>query len=189
MPRLNDMVHNHYLEEAKNKTHDIGRNSKPSVMHSARSQSTTNDCKPKPRINNQKSRNWPASKTSYVTIKTVPITEHSRSSRKFSDSKHFVRSTCQKCVFNANQNTYVTEFLNEVNSCAKVPSHKTTKRYKPVEQMSIAKKPERQIPIGHRFSIKKTSTVHEKTMIPRSCLRWKPRGKFFNTVGLRWVPT
>ncbi|GJZ18946.1 hypothetical protein Tco_0555536 [Tanacetum coccineum] len=41
MPKFssNDMVHNHYLEEAKNKTHDIGRNSKPSVMSSARSQS------------------------------------------------------------------------------------------------------------------------------------------------------
>ncbi|GKB94507.1 hypothetical protein Tco_0980644 [Tanacetum coccineum] len=36
----NDMVHNHYLKEAKNKTHDMGRNSKPSVMPSARSQST-----------------------------------------------------------------------------------------------------------------------------------------------------
>nr|GEV00813.1 hypothetical protein [Tanacetum cinerariifolium] len=42
---------------------------------------------------------------------------------------------------------------------------------------------------GHRFSIKKTSTVHEKTMTPRSCLRWKPMGKIFKTIGLRWVPT
>ncbi|GKB75556.1 hypothetical protein Tco_0942451 [Tanacetum coccineum] len=55
--------------------------------------------------------------------------------------------------------------------------------------MRIAKKPERQVPTGHRFSIKKTSSVHEKTMIPRSCLKWKPTGKFFKTVGLRWVPT
>ncbi|GJW12953.1 hypothetical protein Tco_1578780 [Tanacetum coccineum] len=38
-------------------------------------------------------------------------------------------------------------------------------------------------------SIKKTSVVHEKTMTPRSCLRWKPTGKIFKTVGLRWVPT
>nr|GEV25196.1 reverse transcriptase domain-containing protein [Tanacetum cinerariifolium] len=33
--RLNDMVHNHYLEEAKNKTQKEGRSSKPSVMPSA----------------------------------------------------------------------------------------------------------------------------------------------------------
>ncbi|GJQ89957.1 hypothetical protein Tco_0001096 [Tanacetum coccineum] len=187
----NDMVHNHYLEEAKKKTQESSRNSEPSVMPSARSQSTTvtNGSKPKPRINNQKSRNWPASKSSCVTTKTVPIAEHSRNSRSFSDSKHFVCSTCQKCVFNANHDSCVTKFLNEVNLRAKVPSHKTTTRYKPVEQTSVAKKPERQIPIGHRFSIKKTSVVHEKTITPRSCLRWKPTGKIFKTVGLKWIPT
>ncbi|GKA64400.1 hypothetical protein Tco_0764006 [Tanacetum coccineum] len=53
----NDMVHNHYLKEAKKQTHERGRNSKTSVMPSARSQSTTNGSKPKPRIINQKSRN------------------------------------------------------------------------------------------------------------------------------------
>ncbi|GJY05773.1 hypothetical protein Tco_0371713 [Tanacetum coccineum] len=84
---------------------------------------------------------------------------------------------------------YDKEQMAEVNSRAKVPFYKTTKRYKPVEQTSFAKKPERQIPKGHRFSIQKTSVVHEKTMTPRSCLRWKPTGKIFKTIGLRWVPT
>ncbi|GJS63149.1 hypothetical protein Tco_0677713 [Tanacetum coccineum] len=185
----NDMVHNHYLEEAKKKTQESCRNSEPSVMPSARSQSTANGSKPKPRINNQKSRNWPASKSSCVTTTTVPIAEHSRNSSSFSDSKHFVCSTCQKCVFNANHDSCITKFLNEVNSRAKVPSNKTTKRYIPVEQTSFAKKPERQIPKRHRSSIKKTFVVHEKTMTHRSCLRWKPTGKIFKTVGLRWVPT
>ncbi|GJS55196.1 hypothetical protein Tco_0628558 [Tanacetum coccineum] len=185
----NDMVHNHYLEEAKKKTQKSGRNSRPSVMPPAKSQSTTNDSKPKPRINNQKSRNWHASKTSYVTTKTVPIAKHSRNSRNFSNSKHFVYSTCQKCVFNANHDSCITKLLNEVNSRAKVPSNKTTKRYKPVKQMCIAKKPERQISIGHRFLIKKTFAVHEKTVIPRSYLRWKQTGRIFKIVGLRWVST
>ncbi|GKD33916.1 hypothetical protein Tco_1249425, partial [Tanacetum coccineum] len=185
----NDMVHNHYLEEAKKKTQESGRNSRPSVMPSARSQSTANGSKPKPRINNQKSRNWHASKSSYVTTKTVPIAEHSRNSRNFSYSKHFVCSTCQKCVFNANHDSCVTKFLNEVNSHANVPSHKTINRNKPVEQISVAKKPKRQISKGHSFSIKKTSVMHEKTMTPRSCFKWKLTGKIFKTVGLRWVPT
>ncbi|GJY28108.1 retrovirus-related pol polyprotein from transposon TNT 1-94 [Tanacetum coccineum] len=132
----NDIVHNHYLEEAKKKTQ-----------------------------------------------------EHSRIPRNFSDTKHFVCSTCQKCVFNANHDACVIKFLKEVNSRAKVPSNKTTTRNKPVEQISVAKKPERQIPKGHRFSIKKTTPVHEKTMTPRSCLRWKPTGKLFKNVVLRWVPT
>nr|GFB52074.1 hypothetical protein [Tanacetum cinerariifolium] len=36
----NDMVHNHYLEEAKKRTQERSRNSEPSLMTSARSQST-----------------------------------------------------------------------------------------------------------------------------------------------------
>ncbi|GKA85500.1 hypothetical protein Tco_0807154 [Tanacetum coccineum] len=86
----NDMVHNHYLEEAKKKTQESGRNSRPSVMPSARSQSTSNGSNPTPSINNQKSRNWPASKSSCVTTKTVPTQNTSRNSRSFSVSKHFV---------------------------------------------------------------------------------------------------
>ncbi|GJS30097.1 hypothetical protein Tco_0490717 [Tanacetum coccineum] len=125
----NDMVHNHYLEEAKKKTQESGRNSRPSVMPSTKSQSTAKGSKPKPRSNTKTSRNWP------------------------------------------------------------VPSNKTTNRNKTVEQTSFAKKPERQITKGHRFSIKKTFVVHEKTMTHRSCLRWKPTGKIFMTVALRWVPT
>ncbi|GJS42143.1 hypothetical protein Tco_0567186 [Tanacetum coccineum] len=132
----NDIVHNHYLEEAKKKTH-----------------------------------------------------KHSRIPRNFSDSKHFVCSTCQKCVFNANHDAWVIKFLKEVNSRAKVPSNTTTNKNKPVEQIRVATKPKRQIPKGHRFSIKKTTTVHEKTTSLRSCLRWQPTGRILKTVCLRWVPT
>ncbi|GJS84602.1 hypothetical protein Tco_0751143 [Tanacetum coccineum] len=179
----NDMVHNHYLEEAKKKTQESSRNSEPSVMPSARSQSTANGSKPKPRINNQKSRNWPASKSSCVMTKIVPIAEHSRNSRSFSDSKHFVCSTCQKCVFNANHDSCVTKFLNEVNSRAKVPSNKTTKVQRRANK--FAKKPENLDPKRHRSSIKRLLLCNEKIMTHRSCLRWKPKGKIFKTVGLR----
>nr|GEW16143.1 hypothetical protein [Tanacetum cinerariifolium] len=58
---------------------------------------------------------------------------------------------------------------------------------KPVEQKSHTQKPIRQIFKGHRFSPNKTSAVYEKTS-PRSDLRWKPTGRIFKTVGLRWVP-
>nr|GFB20951.1 Gag-Pol polyprotein [Tanacetum cinerariifolium] len=63
MPRFssNDMVHNHYLEEAKKKTQERDRNSKPSVMTPARFQSTTADSKPKPRSTNHSSGNQPSS--------------------------------------------------------------------------------------------------------------------------------
>ncbi|GJX39023.1 hypothetical protein Tco_0252326, partial [Tanacetum coccineum] len=66
MPRFssNDIVYNHYLDEARKKTQEKGRNSEPSMMPSARLESTANGSKPKPRINNQKSRSWHASKSS-----------------------------------------------------------------------------------------------------------------------------
>ncbi|GJV29520.1 hypothetical protein Tco_1385968 [Tanacetum coccineum] len=42
--------------------------------------------------------------------------------------------------------------------------------------------------IRHRFSPNKTFAVYEKTS-PRSNLRWKPMGRIFKFVGLRWIPT
>nr|GEV09176.1 hypothetical protein [Tanacetum cinerariifolium] len=137
----NDMAHNHYLEEAKKKTQERSRSSEPSLMHSARLQSTANGSKPMHRRNTQTSRNWPASKNSFVNLRTNVI------------------------------------------------SNKTTNINKPVERIGVPKEQERQILTGHRFSIQKTSVVQKKTMTPRSCLRWKPTGKIFKTVGLRWVPT
>ncbi|GJR57846.1 retrovirus-related pol polyprotein from transposon TNT 1-94 [Tanacetum coccineum] len=93
-----------------------------------------------------------------------------------------------KCVFNANYDACVTKFLKEVNSCAKVPSHKTRNNNKPVEQTSHTQKPVRQIFTRHRFSPNTSSAVPEKTYL-RFCLRWKPTGRIFKTVGLRWIPT
>ncbi|GJX77133.1 hypothetical protein Tco_0323944 [Tanacetum coccineum] len=162
----NDMIHNYYLEDARKKTQERGRNSKPSVIPSVISQSTANGSKPKPRSDTQTSRNWHASKNSSITTTTVPIAEHSRNSRNFSDFKHFVCLTCQKCVFNANYDACVTKFLNEVNSRDMIPFHKTTKRYKPIEQISISKKPERQIPTKQSFQSKRLPL-------------WVPTGKIF----------
>ncbi|GJT37471.1 hypothetical protein Tco_0937336 [Tanacetum coccineum] len=161
MPRFssNDMVHNHYLDEARKKTQERDRNSKTSVMPSARFQSTADGSKPKPRSNNQTPRSLPVSKSSCVTITAVPKADHSKSSSSFSDSKQFVCSTCHKCVFNANHDACITKLLKEVNSRAKIQSHKTRNSNKPVDQKS-----------------------HTRTW-------WKPTGRIFKSVGLRWIPT
>ncbi|GJR62337.1 hypothetical protein Tco_1504499 [Tanacetum coccineum] len=190
MPRFssNDMVHNHYLDEARKKTQERDRNSKTSVMPSARFQSTADGSKPKPRSNNQTSRSLPVSKSSRVTITAVPKADHSKSSSSFSDSKNFVCSTCHKCVFNANHDACITKLLKEVNSRAKIQSHKTRNSNKPVDQKSHTQKHGRQIFTRDRFSPNKTSAVYEKTS-SRSDLRWKPTGRIFKTVGLRWIPT
>ncbi|GJZ33735.1 copia protein [Tanacetum coccineum] len=191
MPRFssNDMVHNHYLKQAQKKTQEKGRNSKSSVMHSIMLQNTTNDHKPKPRSNNQTTRSLLVSKSSCVTSKVVPLVDHSRNSSPFSDSKHFVCSTCHKCVFNANHDACITKLLTEVNSWAKIQSHKTINSTKPVEPISHTQKPTRQIVTGLRFSSNKSFAVHEKPNTPRSYLRWKPTGRIFKTAGLRWIPT
>ncbi|GKE56015.1 hypothetical protein Tco_1495200 [Tanacetum coccineum] len=133
------------------------------------------------------SKNWPASKSCDETLKVVHKVDHSRNPSSLSDSKHFVCSTCQKCVCNANHDVCVTNFLKEVNSRAKVQSHKNSN--KPVKPKSHTQKPGRQIAIGQRFSLNKSSAVHEKPNTPRSCLRWKPTGRIFKTAGLRWIPT
>ncbi|GJZ97377.1 hypothetical protein Tco_0669830 [Tanacetum coccineum] len=76
---------------------------------------------------------------------------------------------------------------HEVSSRAKIQSHKTRNDNKPVDQKSHTQKPVRQIFTGHKFSPNKSSVVYEKTS-HRSCLRWKPTGRIFKTVGLRWIP-
>ncbi|GKD02216.1 hypothetical protein Tco_1177190 [Tanacetum coccineum] len=157
-------------------------------MPTARFQSTANDSKPKPRGNNQTSRSLPVSKSSCVTITDVPKADNSKSSSSFSDSKQFVCSTCHKCVFNANHDACITKFLKEVNSHAKIQSHKTRNSNKPVDQKNHTQRPGRQIFTGHRFSPNKTSVVYEK-ISPRSDLWWKPTGRIFKFVGLRWIPT
>ncbi|GJS20372.1 hypothetical protein Tco_0449004 [Tanacetum coccineum] len=185
----NDMAHNHYLEEVRKKTQEINRNSKPSVMHTTSLQNTTNGSKPNPRSNNQLSRSLPVSKSSGGMLNVVSLVDHSRKSSSFTDSKHFVCSTCHKCVFNANHDNCITKFLKEVNSHAKVQSPKTRNNNKPVVPKSHTQKPGRQIVIGQMFSLNKSSAMHEKPHTPRSCLRWKPTGRIFKTVGLRWIPT
>ncbi|GKD23847.1 hypothetical protein Tco_1225550 [Tanacetum coccineum] len=185
----NDMAHKYYLEEAKKKAQERDRMSTTSVMPSTKSQNTTKSFKSKPRSNNQTSRVLPTSKSSCPTITAMPKADHSRNSSPFSDFKHFVCSTCQKCIFSANHDVCIIKILKEVNSSVKIQSPKTRDNTKSVEPTSHTQKPSRRIVTGHMFSPNKSSSVHEKTNTPRSCLRWIPTGRIFSTAGLRWVPT
>nr|GEW17118.1 hypothetical protein [Tanacetum cinerariifolium] len=81
----NDMVHNHYLDEAKKNTQERDRNSKPSEMTLARFQSATADSKPKPMSTNHSSKSLPMSKSSCVTMPAMPKADHSKSPSSFSD--------------------------------------------------------------------------------------------------------
>ncbi|GKC84318.1 hypothetical protein Tco_1140035 [Tanacetum coccineum] len=185
----NDMDHNYYLEKAKKSAQlqkDKDVNGKPSMIDPARLPNTANGCKPKP-------RNWQASMSSRVSNKDVHLGEH-RKQKPFLKFNDLQCPTCKKCLYSANHDECVLEYLSRLNPRASAQnkdakSHKTTKRYMPVEKSNESKKPERLIPKGHRFSHKKTTTVPEKTRTPRSCLRWQPTGRILKTVCLRWVPT
>nr|GEV60516.1 copia protein [Tanacetum cinerariifolium] len=185
----NDMAHNYYLEEANKKTPDQKRNLKPREMPFSKTHHTPNACTPKPRSNNQTSRNWTASKSCEKTLKAMQKADNSRNTSLFSDFKHFVCSTFQKCVFNANHDAYITKLLKEVNFRAKIQPNKSRKNNKPVDPMSHTQKPGRKIVTEHSFSPNKSFAVHEKTNTPRSCLRWIPTARLFHSVGLKWVPT
>ncbi|GJR58899.1 hypothetical protein Tco_1501061 [Tanacetum coccineum] len=145
----NDMVHNYYLEKAKKSAQlqkDKEVNEKPSMIDPARLPNTANGCKPKP-------RNWQASMSSRVSNKDVHLGEH-RKQKPFLKFNDLQCPTCKKCLYSANHDECVLEYLSRLNPRASAQnkdakSHKTTKRYMPVEKSSASKKPERQIPTGH----------------------------------------
>ncbi|GJT66562.1 hypothetical protein Tco_1018042 [Tanacetum coccineum] len=184
----------HYQEGSLEKTQERNRNSRPSVMHhyldlqntaNGKHTKSYNACTPKPR---NIYRSSPVSKCSGGMSNGVPLVDHSRNSSFFLDSKEFVCSICHKYIFNTNHDDCITKILNKVNSRAKVQSLKI-RNNNPVEPKNHTHKPGRQIGIGQRFSLNKSSAVHEKPHTPRSCLRWKPTGRIFKTVSLRWIPT
>jgi hypothetical protein len=127
----------------------------------------------------QTNRNCLVSKSSCTSIKVITVANHSKKPRHFSESKHLVCSTCLKCVFKANHDNCATKFQKEVNTCDKVLPSKTRNYNKHVESKSYTQKPGRQIVLGQRSSLNKTSTLHEKPNTPRTCLRWIPTGRIF----------
>ncbi|GKB95515.1 hypothetical protein Tco_0981652 [Tanacetum coccineum] len=181
----NDMVHAYFLENARKMTQDKTRIPNHRDMASTIAHCTPNACTPKPR---NIYRSSPVSKCSGGMSNGVPLVDHSRNSSFFLDSKEFVCSICHKYIFNTNHDDCITKILNKVNSRAKVQSLKI-RNNNPVEPKNHTHKPGRQIGIGQRFSLNKSSAVHEKPNTPRSCLRWKPTGRIFKTVSLRWIPT
>ncbi|GJZ03664.1 hypothetical protein Tco_0536939 [Tanacetum coccineum] len=181
----NDMVHAYFLEDARKMTQDKTRIPNHRDMASTRAHCTPNACTPKLR---NIYRSSPVSKCSGGMSNGEPLVDHSRNSSSFSDSKKFICSICHKYIFNTNHDDCITKIPNTVNSRAKVQSPKI-KNNNPVEPKNHTHKPGRQNGIGQRFSLNKSSAVHEKPHTPRSYLRWKPTGRIFKTVSLRWIPT
>ncbi|GKC59188.1 hypothetical protein Tco_1086786, partial [Tanacetum coccineum] len=161
----NDMVHNYYLEEVKNKEQlqkDKALNTKPCVQQSARQPNTINGNKPKPMNFNQQPRNWPPSMCSRVSNRTVNIAEPPRNQKPFLKSRDLACPTIKKCIYSANHDDCILKYLLKVNSHASTQkkdaqSHKSTKRYMPIKKKSDSKNHSRQILIGQRFSSNKST--------------------------------
>ncbi|GJS61069.1 hypothetical protein Tco_0655853 [Tanacetum coccineum] len=162
----NDMVHNYYLEEAKKKAQlqkEKALNTKPSMQQYARLPNTAN--------------------------------EPHRTSKAFLKVNDLACSKCTKCIF---QWPNYDEWHLQISFQRYIPvpllskndtqSHKTTKRYMPIEKKYDSKKHDRHIPIGQKFSPNKSSAVYLKTTPPRSGLTWKPTSRIFTKVGLKWIP-
>ncbi|GJW46532.1 hypothetical protein Tco_0078178 [Tanacetum coccineum] len=125
--------------------------------------------------------------SSRVSNRTVNIAEPPRNQKTFLKSKDLACPTCKKCIYSANHDECILKYLSKVHSRASAQkkdaqSHKTTKRYMPVEKKCDSKKHDRQIPIGQKFSPNKSSNVYLKTTPPRSGLTWKPTGRIFTQV-------
>ncbi|GJS10166.1 hypothetical protein Tco_0366962 [Tanacetum coccineum] len=119
--------------------------------------------------------------SSRVSNRTVNTTEPLRNQKSFLKSKDLACPTCKKCIYSANRDECILKYLSQVNSRASVQkkqaqSHKTTKRYIPVEKKSDSKNYGRQILIGQRFSPNKSSNgVIWKTRLLDRGPTWKPR--------------
>ncbi|GJT92347.1 hypothetical protein Tco_1081192 [Tanacetum coccineum] len=190
----NDMVHNYYLEEAKKKAqlqNDKTLNTKPRVQQSARSPNTTNGNKTKPRNFNQQPRNWPPSMSIRVSNRTVNTAETPSNQKPFLKSNDLACPTCKKCIYNANHNECILQYLSKVNSRASsqkkdAQSHKTIKKNIPCrKENSESRIDGNMIPIGQRITPNKSSNVYLKITTPRSGLTWKPTGRIFTHVGLK----
>nr|GEY32556.1 hypothetical protein [Tanacetum cinerariifolium] len=75
---------------------------------------------------------------------------------------------------NAPNSSMNSQKESSVNSRAKIQPNKTRNSNKPTDPTSHTQKPGRKIVTGHTFSPNKSSTVHEKTNTPRSCLSSGP---------------
>ncbi|GJY82956.1 hypothetical protein Tco_0496332 [Tanacetum coccineum] len=111
----------------------------------------------------------------------------------FLKSKDLACPTCKKYIYSANHDECILKYLSKVNSRASAQkkdaqSHKKTKRYIHVEKKSDSNNHDRHIPTGQMFSPNKSSNVYLKTTPPRSGLTWKPTGRIFIQVGLKWIP-
>ncbi|GJW26694.1 hypothetical protein Tco_0040505 [Tanacetum coccineum] len=142
----NDMVHNYYLEKAKEKCTNFRKTKneriKPSMIGDPLDSNTANVANQNLGIGSHQEYS--------VSNQRCSLRTHMKQ-KPFLKFNELQCPTCKKCLYSANHDECVLEYISRLNPCASAhnkdaKSHKTTKRYMPVENSSASKKPERQIP-------------------------------------------
>ncbi|GKD14752.1 hypothetical protein Tco_1199159, partial [Tanacetum coccineum] len=141
-------VKSHMLDSSPdNQTTDYSK-------QSLKIQTTADDSKPKPRSNNQTSRSLPVSKSSRVTITTVPKANHSKSSSSFLCSNNLCCSTVHKVSLKQIHEMLDNKTPGEVKfTVLRIPIPQTKNSNKPVDQKNHTQKPGT-IFTGHRKVIR-----------------------------------
>ncbi|GKA28148.1 hypothetical protein Tco_0714316, partial [Tanacetum coccineum] len=157
---LNDMVHNYYLAKAKKKAQ----------LQKDKALNTKPSVQQSTRLPNTTNGNKPKPRNFNQQPRNWPPSMSSRVSNRTvniveipRNQKPFLKSKDLACLI--------------CKKCIYNANH----------DECILKYPSK-IFIGQKFSPNKSSAVYLKTTPPRSGLTWKPKGRIFTQVGLKWIP-
>ncbi|GJT28245.1 hypothetical protein Tco_0908520 [Tanacetum coccineum] len=151
---------------------------------------------------------------SSISKKTKSVTAYNDSSNSRTSNVNAVCAECGKCVFNSNHDACVSKYLNNVNARTKKPKvvpisasklkRKTNKSVTTSHKKTVASDTTIQKPKSYFKELYENTNKAWKWWIEKKCpseykwtqttpsrpsLKWKPMGRIFCNVRLRWIPT
>ncbi|GJT93107.1 retrovirus-related pol polyprotein from transposon TNT 1-94 [Tanacetum coccineum] len=150
---------------------------------------------------------------SSISKKTKSVTAYNDSSNSRTSNVNAVCAECGKCVFNSNHDACVSKYLNDVNArtkkpkvvpiSASKPKRKTNKSVATPHKKTVASDTTIQKPKSYFKELYENTNKAWKWWIEKKCpseykwtqttpsrpsLKWKPTGRIFSNVRLRWIP-
>ncbi|GJY96100.1 hypothetical protein Tco_0512461 [Tanacetum coccineum] len=148
-----------------------------------------------------------------ISKKTKYVTANNDSSNSRTLNVNVVCAECGKCVFNSNHDACVSKYLNDVNARTKKPKEVPISTSKPKRKMNkYVATPYKKI-VALDTTIQKSKSYFKelykntnkawKWWIEKKCpseykwtqmtlsrpsIKWKPTGRIFSNVHLRWIP-
>ncbi|GJU00836.1 hypothetical protein Tco_1111174 [Tanacetum coccineum] len=150
---------------------------------------------------------------SSISRKTKSVTACNDRSNSRTSNVNAVCAECGKCVFNSNHDACVSKYLNDVNArtkkpkvvpiSASKPKRKTNKSVATPHKKTVASDTTIQKPKSYFKELYENTNKAWKWWIEKKCpseykwtqttpsrpsLKWKPTGRIFSNVRLRWIP-